>query len=185
MGRWDQNGSSGDWLGGCGLDSTGSGQGPVAGCCECGDETSGSCATELVSYIDVVFFSFSAGVDIVYWIRAQPLSEVKQPTDTIARAMVSLQDPRAVQTDKRNGTFMIPLLTWTRGWSEVADAQMCISAWWEEMCWGAEKLAPDICILVAVPQLGESAGGASVNETLAGSNCLPDSALKFPEISTR
>jgi hypothetical protein len=32
----------------CGLDSTGSGQGPVAGCCECGDEPSGSCATELV-----------------------------------------------------------------------------------------------------------------------------------------
>jgi hypothetical protein len=28
----------------------GSGQGPVAGCCECGDEPSGSCATELVSY---------------------------------------------------------------------------------------------------------------------------------------
>jgi hypothetical protein len=40
----------GDWLGGCGLDSTGSGQGPVAGCCECGDEHSGSCATEL-SYL--------------------------------------------------------------------------------------------------------------------------------------
>jgi hypothetical protein len=36
-------------LGGCGLDSTLSGQGPVAGCCECGDESSGSCATELVS----------------------------------------------------------------------------------------------------------------------------------------
>jgi hypothetical protein len=35
---------------GCGLDSTGSGQGPVAGFCECGDESSGSCATELVSY---------------------------------------------------------------------------------------------------------------------------------------
>jgi hypothetical protein len=35
----------------CGLDSTGSGYGPVAGCCECGDEPSGSCATELVSYI--------------------------------------------------------------------------------------------------------------------------------------
>jgi hypothetical protein len=31
---------------GCGLDSTGSGQGPVAGCCECGDDPS-SCATEL------------------------------------------------------------------------------------------------------------------------------------------
>jgi hypothetical protein len=36
-------------LGGCGLDSTGSGHGPVAGCCECGDEPSGSCATELVT----------------------------------------------------------------------------------------------------------------------------------------
>jgi hypothetical protein len=33
-----------------GLDSTVSGQGPVAGCCECGDEPSASCATELVSY---------------------------------------------------------------------------------------------------------------------------------------
>jgi hypothetical protein len=33
---------------GCGLDSTGSGRGLVAGCCECGDEPSGSCATELV-----------------------------------------------------------------------------------------------------------------------------------------
>jgi hypothetical protein len=49
VGRWDQNGSLGDWLGGCGLDSTGSGQRPVAGCCECGDEPSGSCAAELVS----------------------------------------------------------------------------------------------------------------------------------------
>jgi hypothetical protein len=29
-------------LGGCGLDSNVSGQGPVAGCCECGDEPSGS-----------------------------------------------------------------------------------------------------------------------------------------------
>jgi hypothetical protein len=35
---------------GCGLDSTGSGQRPVAGCCEWGDEPSGSCAMELVSY---------------------------------------------------------------------------------------------------------------------------------------
>jgi hypothetical protein len=33
--------------GGCLLDSSGSGQGPVADCCECGDEPSGSCATEL------------------------------------------------------------------------------------------------------------------------------------------
>jgi hypothetical protein len=36
---------------GCGFDSTGSGQGPVAGCCECGDEPSGSCATELVRFV--------------------------------------------------------------------------------------------------------------------------------------
>jgi hypothetical protein len=34
----------------CGLDSTGSLQGPMAGCSEFGDESSGSCATELVSY---------------------------------------------------------------------------------------------------------------------------------------
>jgi hypothetical protein len=57
VGRWDQNGSWGDWLGGCGLHSTGSGQGPVAGCCECGDEPSGSCATELVNrYVLNIFF---------------------------------------------------------------------------------------------------------------------------------
>jgi hypothetical protein len=31
-----------------GLDSTSSGQEPVADCCECEDEPSGSCATELV-----------------------------------------------------------------------------------------------------------------------------------------
>jgi hypothetical protein len=37
-------------LGGCGLDSTGSGQRPVAGCGECSNEPSGSCATELVSW---------------------------------------------------------------------------------------------------------------------------------------
>jgi hypothetical protein len=36
------------------LDSTGSGQGPVAGCYECGDEPEGSCATELVSYGDTL-----------------------------------------------------------------------------------------------------------------------------------
>jgi hypothetical protein len=35
--------------GGGGLDSTGSGQRTVAGCYECGDEPSGSCATVLVS----------------------------------------------------------------------------------------------------------------------------------------
>jgi hypothetical protein len=35
--------------GGGGLDLTSSGQGPLKGCCECGDEPLGSCATELVS----------------------------------------------------------------------------------------------------------------------------------------
>jgi hypothetical protein len=53
VGRWDQNGSWGDWLGGCGLDSTGLRQGPVADCYECGDESSRSCATELVRYMSM------------------------------------------------------------------------------------------------------------------------------------
>jgi hypothetical protein len=35
-------------LAGGGVDSPGSGYGPLAGCCECGDETSGSGATKLV-----------------------------------------------------------------------------------------------------------------------------------------
>jgi hypothetical protein len=56
--RWEY-GIGLDWIlgimaGGCGLDSTVSGQGPVAGCCECGDELSGSCATELVSYVSLI-----------------------------------------------------------------------------------------------------------------------------------
>jgi hypothetical protein len=33
------------------MDSTGSGQGPVVGCCKCGDGPSSSCATELVSLL--------------------------------------------------------------------------------------------------------------------------------------
>jgi hypothetical protein len=32
------------------VDSPGSGHGPLAGCCECGDEPLGSDATELVCY---------------------------------------------------------------------------------------------------------------------------------------
>jgi hypothetical protein len=35
-------------VGGCGVDSPGSGKGPLAGSCECGDEPSGSGATELI-----------------------------------------------------------------------------------------------------------------------------------------
>jgi hypothetical protein len=42
---------------GCELDSAGSGEAPVAGCCECGDEPSGSCATELVSRIPYPYSS--------------------------------------------------------------------------------------------------------------------------------
>jgi hypothetical protein len=38
----------GDWLQGYGVDSLGSGQGPVAGSCEYSDEPQGSGATELV-----------------------------------------------------------------------------------------------------------------------------------------
>jgi hypothetical protein len=38
-------------VGGCGLASPGSGQGPLAGCCECDDEPAGSGATELVSWL--------------------------------------------------------------------------------------------------------------------------------------
>jgi hypothetical protein len=38
-------------VGGCGVDSPGSREGPLAGCCECGDEPSGSGATELVSLL--------------------------------------------------------------------------------------------------------------------------------------
>jgi hypothetical protein len=42
-----------EWLlgrlaGGCGVDLIGSGLGSVAGCCKCGDEPTGSGATELV-----------------------------------------------------------------------------------------------------------------------------------------
>jgi hypothetical protein len=44
-GRRDQNGPWGDWLGGWGVDSPCSGQGPFAGFCECGYEPSGSGAT--------------------------------------------------------------------------------------------------------------------------------------------
>jgi hypothetical protein len=36
--------------GGCGVDSIGSGQGPVTGCCKCGDEPLGSGSMGLVSY---------------------------------------------------------------------------------------------------------------------------------------
>jgi hypothetical protein len=50
---------------GCGLDSTGSGQGPVAGCCECGDEPSGSCATELVSSCAVSRPKYALSTDLL------------------------------------------------------------------------------------------------------------------------
>jgi hypothetical protein len=34
--RWEDGVTMGDWLGGCGFDSTGSGQGSMAGYCVCG-----------------------------------------------------------------------------------------------------------------------------------------------------
>jgi hypothetical protein len=60
------------------LDSTGSGQGPVAGCCECGDEHSGSCATELVlvSYAFIVTFTVLQ-MRIVLWFHSDALTKLK------------------------------------------------------------------------------------------------------------
>jgi hypothetical protein len=43
---------------GGGVDSPGSGQGPLAGCCECGDEPSGSGATDLVCFYLVHMYEF-------------------------------------------------------------------------------------------------------------------------------
>jgi hypothetical protein len=48
-GRMGSKWTLGRLVGGCGVDSPGSGWGPMAGCCECGDEPSGSGDTELVS----------------------------------------------------------------------------------------------------------------------------------------
>jgi hypothetical protein len=42
-------------LAGGGLDLTDSGWGPVTNCCECGDQLSGSCATELVTKQSIKF----------------------------------------------------------------------------------------------------------------------------------
>jgi hypothetical protein len=48
-GRMGSNWTLGRLVGGCGVDSPGSGEGSLAGCYECGDEPSGSGATESVS----------------------------------------------------------------------------------------------------------------------------------------
>jgi hypothetical protein len=48
-GRMGSKWTSRRLIGGRGVDSPGSVQGSLAGCCECGDEPSGSGATELVS----------------------------------------------------------------------------------------------------------------------------------------
>jgi hypothetical protein len=56
--------------GGDGLDSTGSGQGPVVGCCECGDEPSGSCATELVSYVTFINYPQSCSLIVLIMQRS-------------------------------------------------------------------------------------------------------------------
>jgi hypothetical protein len=46
--------------GGCGVDSSGSGYGPVASCCECGDGPSGSSATELIRLMIRLTWALSA-----------------------------------------------------------------------------------------------------------------------------
>jgi hypothetical protein len=50
MGGWDQDGSYGNLLGRCGVDSPGSGRGLLEGCCEHSDELSGSGIMEFISY---------------------------------------------------------------------------------------------------------------------------------------
>jgi hypothetical protein len=49
-GRMASKWTLGRSVGGCEVDSPGSGKGPLAGCCECGDEPSGSGATELFAH---------------------------------------------------------------------------------------------------------------------------------------
>jgi hypothetical protein len=54
----------------CGMDSPGSGWGPVAGCCECGDEPSGSGGTELVIYelnMNILFIVFTNFNKAIKW----------------------------------------------------------------------------------------------------------------------
>jgi hypothetical protein len=72
--HWEDQGVGGkmgsEWIlgrlgWGCGLDSTVSGQGPVAGCCECGDEPSGSCAAELVSLVTCNCIFISINIEIL------------------------------------------------------------------------------------------------------------------------
>jgi hypothetical protein len=46
MGGWDRIGLQ-ELVGGCEVDSPGSGEGSLADCCECSDEPLGSGATEL------------------------------------------------------------------------------------------------------------------------------------------
>jgi hypothetical protein len=50
---------------GCGFDLTDSGQGLLTGCCECGYEPSGSCATELVSFNYLALETFCYDVNDV------------------------------------------------------------------------------------------------------------------------
>jgi hypothetical protein len=47
-GRMGSKWTLGKLAGGCAVDSPGSGYGPLAGYCECGDEPSGSGATDLL-----------------------------------------------------------------------------------------------------------------------------------------
>jgi hypothetical protein len=48
-GRTGSKWTLGRLVGGCAVDSPGSGKGPLAGCCEYGDELSGSGTMELVT----------------------------------------------------------------------------------------------------------------------------------------
>jgi hypothetical protein len=71
MGEWDQDGPKGDWFGGGGgVDSPGSGQGPVAGYSECSNELLGSGAMELVSHeFSVILIQSKLVIFLKVWIK--------------------------------------------------------------------------------------------------------------------
>jgi hypothetical protein len=56
----------------------------VAGCCECGDEPSGSCATELVKFVHARKSIVSASRDLHCWITAVMASKTSSLNPTLA-----------------------------------------------------------------------------------------------------
>jgi hypothetical protein len=63
------------------LDPVGSGQGPVAGCCEYGGEPSGSGATKLVTYLEFGLYSVEL-VSTQYMLSARCFAVVGDQSDS-------------------------------------------------------------------------------------------------------